>query len=298
MAAAGATWAATGTMDNPINTTDQPGQAVNPATETPSGQTTVDTKTATAIQARLAKTINSALTRDGFDAVVGDLAKPDRDRITAEHFTDLTTLNGNIDQFRKDWRDKYNQDFDIQSATLDGLPIYQGADKDHARVWLSSFQKGGSNNRTMDQPNTPSGLKDNPGAQGDTNGQGNANAQGKQDTITAKTGEYGNDNPASSDLNNKTMGDNAMGGNATNVTNAQALTIVNEGGLGNMWRLTTPGTLSARQLSDSLGTHIKILCDNKASWPSDVKEGYWKVSHHVLTAIANPTAPNTTVENR
>ncbi len=101
----------------------------------------VDAKTAMDVHARLASIINNAVARNGFDDLIGSLDKPARDRIGLERFKDFDKLNASIDQFRQNFHDRYNTDFDFKTALLDNAPVYRGPDKDHATVALTTFEK-------------------------------------------------------------------------------------------------------------------------------------------------------------
>ena len=98
----------------------------------------VDIKSASEIWERLASLINSATSKNGFHSLVGDLEKGQRERIKGEHYKDLDVLNTTVEQFRKDFKSKYNEEFSFKSDILGPASIYQGGDKDHATVDLSA----------------------------------------------------------------------------------------------------------------------------------------------------------------
>jgi len=72
------------------------------------------------IRGALAKTTEQAIDKNGFDNLTSRFVDADRDRIKQAKLTDADwdKLNGRIDQLRKDWKAKYNQDFDIKNEKL------------------------------------------------------------------------------------------------------------------------------------------------------------------------------------
>ncbi len=102
-------------------------------------QTEVQSKVAAAVQSRVANITDNAASRNGYGALVGSFDKKTRDRLGLEQTANLDQLNARIDQFRKDFKDKYNEDFNLKPATLAGLPVYRGADDDHATIQLASL---------------------------------------------------------------------------------------------------------------------------------------------------------------
>jgi hypothetical protein len=218
---------------------------------------TVDAKTARDIHARIASLVSDAVTRNGFDHMIGSLDKSTRDRIGLERYKDFDKLNGAVDQFRQTFHTRYQHDFELKSALFkDSIPVYRGPDKDHARVTLASF---------------------------DTRG---GNAPGETLPPADKTADASN--------TDKAVAQNNMD-----------LNFVIEGVIGNGWRLQTPATLSARQLSDSLynelnkmSTELATLPNSKNPWPADMNEAYLKASRHILWAIESSQPSNVTAENR
>ncbi len=281
---------------------------------------TVDDKTSMDIRSRLASIINNAVSHNGFDDLIGSLDKPTRDRIDVERFKEFDKLNASIDQFRKDFHDRYNVDFDFKSDMLDNIPIYRGPDKDHARVsltdlhWRSNKDTGSdkdteqsdihdakprqnaaltddpSNRKNQDTlTNNPAGAA--PADKADANG---SLAQGGLPDATV-TGAGVANHDIEVNTNNQGIKNNNPNGTAAMPTE---LSLITEGVVGNGWRLQAPATLSARQLSDALSTELATLSGAKDRWPSDVNQAYLKVAKHVFRTIENAPPSNVTVENR
>lgn len=62
----------------------------------------------------LAQVAEASLTKGGLDDLVERLVDQDRNRIGQTLADSNTELDGRIEQFRQDWKAKYNQEFDIQ----------------------------------------------------------------------------------------------------------------------------------------------------------------------------------------
>jgi hypothetical protein len=63
----------------------------------------------------LAQVAEAAMTKSGLDDLGERLAKPDRDRLSKGLNQNFADVDGRVDQFQKDWKAKYNQDFDIKN---------------------------------------------------------------------------------------------------------------------------------------------------------------------------------------
>jgi hypothetical protein len=63
----------------------------------------------------LAQVAEAAATKGGLDDLGERLAKADRDRLNQGLNQTFSDVDGRVDQFRKDWQAKYNQEFDIKN---------------------------------------------------------------------------------------------------------------------------------------------------------------------------------------
>lgn len=78
----------------------------------------------------LAEVTRAALTKGGVDDVAERFTKSDYDRLKAGVNQNFADLDGRIDQFQKDWKAKYNQDFKPTADALfpaTGLTVAQGS---------------------------------------------------------------------------------------------------------------------------------------------------------------------------
>jgi hypothetical protein len=94
-------------------------------------------KTSESIRGVVAEVAEAALTKGGLDDVAERLSKADRDRLdqNKDALKNNAALDGRIEQFQKDWKEKYSQDFKIPDKTAvysnDFAMIQQG---DEART--------------------------------------------------------------------------------------------------------------------------------------------------------------------
>ena len=109
------------------------------------GNTQADAATQREARNTLAKVINDGVTADKFDNLRGFLAKDDKDRLADMKTTKVDDLNVAINQFRADFKNKYNQEFDIQGDHLSNAMVLAGQDKKSATVTLSNADLGASN---------------------------------------------------------------------------------------------------------------------------------------------------------
>src|SRR5262249_38741737 len=70
-------------------------------------------KNASSIKVVIAEVAEASLTKSGLDDVVERFSSADRDRLNQnkDALKNNASLDGRIDQFQKDWKAKYNQDF-------------------------------------------------------------------------------------------------------------------------------------------------------------------------------------------
>jgi ankyrin len=101
--------------DRTDNATDNAQEAASRGTVAPNG--TAAAPDAEGIRDVLAQVSEAALTKGGLDDMVERFVDADRNRLGQgpELKANHPDLDGRIDQFRKDWKAKYNQDFDIKN---------------------------------------------------------------------------------------------------------------------------------------------------------------------------------------
>lgn len=141
MAAAGVSYASaadvTNNGSNTVSTDVQAGQQA-------------DASTQREVRSTLAKVVNDAVSTNHFDNLNGYLAKSDKDRLSDMKKMNVDDLNNAINQFRADFKSKYNQDFDIQGDHFKDAMIQSGQDKKSATATLANadLSNAGSLNST------------------------------------------------------------------------------------------------------------------------------------------------------
>jgi hypothetical protein len=201
----------------------------------------------------LSNTTEAALSKNGFDNVVNRFVDADRNRISKNDLTqaDWDKLNGRIEQFQKDWKAKYGQDFDIEKEDIvfnDQFRITRGEIGD-------AQPAGGRVDPT--QPETT------PGPDSEKVGGGDANRDPGRNVAKVTF-------PASHGMPNVYV------------------PLINE--FPGVWKIDAPDSLDARKFYDNLLNHLTMANEMKAEWPADVNDAYRAVSHHVFMAIMDMPA--------
>jgi len=250
---------------------DRAGTTGSPATQ-PSGMTgdrmTGDRATgdqnamapdAKDIRGMLKDATEAGIKKKGFDNLVRRFVDADRNRIGKNNLTDADwdKLNGRVDQFQKDWKAKYNQDFDIDHPEMvfnDQFRIVQGT--------IGEAQPAGS--RMGDGSAMDPGMPDtNPGPQADKTAGGDVNREPGRKVAKVTF-------PASHGMP------------------AVYVPLIRE--FPDAWKIDVPDQVDGRKLYDNLLTHLTMLDEHKDMWPADVNDAYRAVSHHVLMAIMDKSA--------
>lgn len=213
----------------------------------------------------LAQSAEASLTKGGLDDLVERFVDQDRNRLGQGQLDNHADLDGRIDQFRKDWKAKYNQDFDINNEEA-AFPnatfaIVQGElprDAAGAEVKVDV-------DRNLDGTRTA------------------------EVDVDRKTGV---DSPGSDAAN---ANRNDPGRNIATIRIAAshgmpALTVPMIHELPDSWRIDVPNTLTADRLKANLLAHLTAANEMKDQWPSDVNDAHAMVAHHVLMAVMDQPA--------
>lgn len=224
--------------------TTQPGAAYR----TQDTGTLMSTDEARSVRTLFANVTESALSKDGFDNTVRRFVDADRNRIGKNELTraDWDKLNGRIEQIRKDWKAKYNQDFDIDKEEIvfdDRFRVVRGE--------IGEAQPAGA----RQDPSKPDTT---PGSGSDKAGGGDANRDVGRD-VAKVTFPMSHGMPA------------------------LYIPLINE--MPGMWKIDVPDSVDGRKLYDNLLTHLTKFGESKDQWPMDVNDAYRAASHHVFMAI-------------
>jgi len=218
----------------------------------------------------------TAFTKDGYGNLVKRFVDADRNRLSSfgKDKTKFATLDGRIDQIRKDWKAKYNQDFDVPhkiafGPDFKGFTIVQGEIANPALL----------SNWPVDNKAKAS-LKvgdNNVGAELKTSGAGtSATATGARDE-TNKPGNKPGDRNLEKGRNVAIVTFPEMQG-APEIT----ASLIHE--LPDQWRFDIPDNIDSMKFYQNLLAHMTAFGDMKDQWPADVNEAYRLATHHVLEA--------------
>jgi hypothetical protein len=215
------------------------------------GRQQADEKSATEVRQTLTTMVNDALTPGKFSDLLDHLAANDRRRIGAMQGVNFEELNKTLAQFRNDFKQKYQQDFQFKAEYLDKAEINMGTTKDAVTASLSNLEK------------TPA-VNPAPGA----------GARGAGLPSPLKTGE--------------TPGRDVASKTGLSVVSGPALVLVNEarqGGAEAAWKLDIPNEITGPQLRDTLRNHLQKIEDQKSMWSADKAATYRAVATEVFSAL-------------
>jgi len=239
------------------------------------------------IRGMLAKTTEQAVDKNGFDNLMSRFVDADRDRIKQTKLTDADwdKLNGRIDKLRKDWKAKYNQDFDIKNDKLVFDPqqvlIVQG------EIW----------DRDRTNSAQPAGAR----MPGDNTNRDNTNRDNSNTVPGQTNAQSGQAQPGNPSMPDERPGPEAKktGGGDTNREpgrNVAKVTIPESHGMPTVyiplihefpdsWKIDVPDQVDGRKLYDNLLNHLTYMDEHQDQWPADVNDAYRAASHHVAMAI-------------
>jgi hypothetical protein len=276
------------------NAADKTGDAIKHAGQKLTGATTNPAQAMAPdvddIRKTLANSAEASLTKGGFDDLIERFSDSDRNRLGKEmkgnqEFKNDTTLDGRIAQFQKDWKDKYNQDFNIKD---------RNAVFDESFAMIRQGELPGYGSARMAGERESGAAANTPGTTGDMNTPApTANPDG-----TARSAPSGTANQPTGDasVNNNNDRMNKAANRADK--NMASVTVQASHGLPELsvpmihefpdsWKIDIPDNLTAQQLRDNLLKHLTMADEQKDQWPSDPNEAYRLVSHHVLMAVMN-----------
>ena len=217
------------------------------------------------IRDTVASATEATVTKGGFDDLVERFVDADRNRLGKSGVVeqDHPKLDGRIAQFQKDWKAKYNQDFDIKNEDTvfndTFAMIRQGEIPGEPR--LAGERKIGD---TMRNPN------------------GNTDANGNKDSSHIAGGDV-NREPGRNVATVTIMASNDMP--------EVVVPMIHEAP--DSWKIDLPDDITAQQLHDNLLTALTKCDENKANWPADVNDAYRAVTHQVFAAILSVPQSNT-----
>jgi|SwirhisoilCB3_FD_contig_91_669049_length_990_multi_4_in_0_out_0_2 hypothetical protein len=267
LTAGGMVWTTSSTLfgaDDPANPANapavQPGNNVGRFLEMPAGIQTIDLKNEKAIKKELGAVVNDAVDHNHFDNLIGDLVKPEKDRLSDAKKMDTTKLNEVIGEIRRNWKQKYGDDFDIGRGDVENVFNNQFA-----------ILEGEVTDPTLAMNNWPVAATPEIGAK-----------------PAAEQGRVTDTSPNDAKLD---KGRNVALVRIPDMMGVPALkvSLIHEHLVG--WKLDIPNNISGQQLHDNLLKHLSYVNDHKDKWPADVNEAYRDVAHHVFMALYDVNMP-------
>jgi hypothetical protein len=245
---------------------DKAADASNPNDATASKQA----PDADAIRKTVATATEAAVTKGGFGDVVDRFVDADQTRLKDASKQKYDDLDAKIDQFRQDWKAKYNQDFNISSDRNNILGdsfarISQGE--------IGEARTAGGKEVPSDEPKVVAGTAE------------DLKKAGANQTDLNSNKTFGGDTNRESGRNIAAMIIPASHGEAE-----VDVPLIHE--LPDSWKIDLPDSVDGAKLHDNLLKQITSLDDAKDKWPSDVNDAYRDVTHHVMEAMFESTATN------
>jgi hypothetical protein len=215
----------------------------------------------------LAQVAEATATRGGLDDLVERFVDADRNRLGQDQgaLKESDALKESVHQFQRDWKAKYNQDFDIKDEDA----LYNGF------AMITEGEETGAQ--------TASGKVD-------VDANANSNAAGgtasvKVDNNTGVDAPKANtDGQVAADKNL-----NDPGRNIATVTFPAShgmpeikVPLIHEAG---GWKIDIPDEMTAAKLRDNVSNVIAKCESMKDKWPADANEAYRGFTHKVLLSI-------------
>jgi len=234
------------------------------------------------IRKTMAKVSEDAVTKGDFHKLTKNLVDADYDRVkNFKPADDFATLNGRIDQFNKDWKAKYNEDFGFSSQRNDVL------NDSFARIVQGEIGEA----RTAGGKEVPSAEPQN--VKGGTPQDLKKSGVNQPDANSSKT--FGGDTNREAGRNVATVIIKGFAKAEAKVEPGQPMTAKMEAQkelaipmihqLPDSWKIDIPDNVGGQQLYDNLLKHLTMVDEDRANWPADKNEAYRAVTRHIMQAM-------------
>jgi len=235
------------------------------------------------IRKTIAKVTEDALTKGDFHKLTKNFVDADYDRVKNFKAGDnFAQLDGRIEQFNKDWKSKYNEDFGFSSHRNDVLGdqfarITQGE--------IGEARTAGGKEVPSAQPQnvkggSPEDLKKSGVAQPDANSDktfgGTTNREAGRNIATFTMMPFAQASASVKAGEKPQMNMEAQ--------KELAIPLIHE--LPDSWKIDVPDNIDGQKLHDNLLKHLTMVDENRANWPADKNEAYREVTRHVMMALA------------
>jgi len=236
------------------------------------------------IRKTLAVATEDAVTKGDFHKLTKNFVDADYDRVKDFKAADnFAQLDGRIDQFRKDWKAKYNEDFGFEHYRNDVL------NDSFARITqgeIGEARTAGNKEIPSAEPQnvkggTPEDLKKSGVAQPDANSEktfgGRTNREPGRNiaTVTIK--------PEAKAEAKVETGANAGIKASMQMNKEMAIPMIHQ--MPDSWKIDIPDNLDGQKLHDNLLKHLTMVDENRANWPADKNEAYREVTRHIMMAL-------------
>jgi len=234
------------------------------------------------IRKTMAKVSEDAVTKGDFHKLTKNLVDADYDRVkNFKPADDFATLNGRIDQFNKDWKAKYNEDFGFSSQRNDVL------NDSFARIVQGEIGEA----RTAGGKEVPSAEPQN--VKGGTPQDLKKSGVNQPDANSSKT--FGGETNREPGRNVATVIIKGFAKAEAKVEPGQPMTAKMEAQkelaipmihqLPDSWKIDIPDNVGGQQLYDNLLKHLTMVDEDRANWPADKNEAYRAVTRHLMQAV-------------
>ncbi len=190
------------------------------------------------------------------------LAKRDRERLEPQIQKDYPDLNKTVAELRQAWKEKYKQDFDLSRSMMEvafaDSRCLQGALSDQA---IMASQRLNPMPTDLTRPQF----------------------EDQGDKVSGTTPRVDTIKPEGADKSATVLLPAMREQQLTPVT----LRFSDEGRILSDWRLNAPHTLTAQKLNENLTGRLTAIVADKANWPTESRDAYHIVSHHVMAALAD-----------
>jgi hypothetical protein len=234
------------------------------------------------IRKTMAKVTEDAVAKGDFHKLTKNLVDADYDRVKnfkpADNFAQL---DGRIDQFRKDWKAKYNEDFSFASKRIDVL------NDQFAQIVQGEIGEA----RTAGGKEVPSAEPQN--VKGGTPNDLEKSGVNQPDANSSKT--FGGETKREPGRNIATVIIKGFAKAEAKIEPGQPMTAKMEAQkelaipmiheLPDTWKIDISDSVGGQQLYDNLLKHITMVDEDRANWPADKNEAYREVTRHIMQAM-------------
>jgi len=249
------------------------------------------TKSAEEIHDVMAQVAEAAITKGGLDDAVERFVDADRNRLGQQQdaLKADDTIKGRIAQIQKDWKAKYNQDFDIKDEDkVYNLAFAQITEGEEGKARTASGTLSGdvsSNASGTTASGNVGGVSGNVSVNTD-NKSVDANANNKTGVDAPKANT---DGQTAADTNRNDPGRNIATVHIAASHGLPALDVpmIHEAG---GWKIDIPDSVDGNKFRSNMQAALTKIGDMKDQWPADVDDAYRHVTHCVLTAIFDKQA--------